>query len=139
MKLSEVLKKVLPLAEAIRDYWDRELPKRHPDYPLENPGEESGPPPPEEQELRDFLASLPGEMVYKVATVASLWRAGPDLSRLGEEYQALEEMFEYPEMMISYLVETGALADQLIDALAELKKRKINVDKLNFAPAKARK
>ena len=49
MKLSETVKEVIALAEVIRNYWDTELPKRHPDYPFVHPGEDSGPPPPEEE------------------------------------------------------------------------------------------
>ena len=33
MKFSETLDTVIALAETIRDYWNVELPKRHPDYP----------------------------------------------------------------------------------------------------------
>ena len=33
MKFSETLDAVIALAETIRDYWNVELPKRHPDYP----------------------------------------------------------------------------------------------------------
>ncbi len=52
MKLSETVSEVIALAEAIRNYWDAELPKRHPDYPFVHPGEDDGPPPPEEQKLK---------------------------------------------------------------------------------------
>ena len=40
MKLSDTIKKVIPLAEAIHDYWEIELPKRYRDYPFVHEGEE---------------------------------------------------------------------------------------------------
>ena len=67
MKLSETVNEVIALAEAIRTYWDAELPKRHPDYPWVHPGEDDGPPPPEQKKLEDLLASLPEDVVYKLA------------------------------------------------------------------------
>ena len=72
MKLSETVSEVIALAEAIRNYWDAELPKRHPDYPFVHPGEDDGPPPPEEQKLKDLLASLPEDVIYKLALITSL-------------------------------------------------------------------
>jgi hypothetical protein len=42
MKLSETARDVIALADAIRDYWAAELPKRHPNYPLVNPGKTLG-------------------------------------------------------------------------------------------------
>src|SRR5438094_974080 len=62
MKLSEVAEQVIRLGRAANDYWETELPKRHPDYPLVRPGEDSGPPPPEEAELRTLLNKLPEDM-----------------------------------------------------------------------------
>jgi len=55
MKLSETANEVIAFAEAVRNYWDTELPKRHPDYPFVHPGEDSGPPPPEEKKLQEAL------------------------------------------------------------------------------------
>ena len=42
MQLSKVAQEALRKAEAIRNYWDAELPRRHPDYPLVNPGKTPG-------------------------------------------------------------------------------------------------
>jgi len=67
MKLSQAAEKVISLATAIQEYWDRELPKRYANYPLVAPGEDSGPPPPEEAELREFLESLPTDDLHKLA------------------------------------------------------------------------
>ena len=66
MKLSEAVKKVIRLAKVIREYWETELPKRHLDYPVLNPGEQPLPPPPEEKELNKLFASLPEDLVYQI-------------------------------------------------------------------------
>ena len=74
MNLSESANKVIRLASRVRDYYAAELPKRHPHYPLVGPDEESAPPPPEETELRDFLASLPDETIYQLTLLMYLGR-----------------------------------------------------------------
>jgi hypothetical protein len=63
MKLAETTEEVIALAQAVRDYWNAELPRRHPNYPIINPGEDSGPPPPEEKKLRNLLARLPEDVI----------------------------------------------------------------------------
>jgi hypothetical protein len=74
MKLSETAARMVELATAIRDYWSTELPKRHLHYPIVSPGEDSGPSPPEEAELRDFLAGLSEEKIYKLLLLLYLGR-----------------------------------------------------------------
>jgi hypothetical protein len=64
MSLSEAANRVIDLAGKIRDYYATELPKRHPNYPLVGPDDETAPPPPEEKELRDFLETLSEDMIY---------------------------------------------------------------------------
>ena len=66
MKLSEAAERVIGLAKVIREYWETELPKRHPGYPVMNPGEQPLPPPPEEKKLAKLFASLPEDMVYQI-------------------------------------------------------------------------
>ena len=41
MKLSELVRQVIRLGDASRAYWDRELPKHHPHYPVIRAGEDS--------------------------------------------------------------------------------------------------
>ena len=43
MRLSEVVREVIRLGDASRAYWDRELPKHHPHYPVIRAGEDSAP------------------------------------------------------------------------------------------------
>ena len=66
MNLSEATNRVIDLADKVREYYDRELPKWHPNYPVAYPDEKDPPPPPEEKELRDFLVSLPEDMIHQL-------------------------------------------------------------------------
>jgi hypothetical protein len=139
MKLSTAANKVIKLAEAIQRYWERELPKRHPNYPFVNPGEEDGPPPPEEKKLRDLLASLPEEIVYKLALIAHLGPGALDTTDLEGRYEALRERYDTPADAAFRLMTMRPLADYLADGLAELKKHRIDVDKINVTIARIRK
>src|SRR6266498_2659703 len=132
MKLSETAKEVIALAEAIRNYWDTELPKRHPDYPLVHPGEDSGPPPPEAKKLRDLLASLPEDAIYQLALIMHLGRGDFGTEDLAGHYEALKRTFRKPDWAASQMMEKAPLADYLADGLAELKKSGIDVDRLTF-------
>ncbi len=134
MKLSEAAKEVIVLAEAIRTYWDTELPKRHPHYPFIHLGEDSGPPPPEEQKLKDLLASLPEDAIYKLALIMYLGRGDFGTDDLAGRYQALRETFGNPRWAASQMMGKTPLADYLTDGLAELRKAGIDMDQLSFAP-----
>jgi hypothetical protein len=139
MKLSAAARQVIGLADAIRTYWATELPKRHPDYPLVHRGEESGPPPAEEKKLRQLLAKLPADTVYKLLLIMSLGRGDFGTTDLGTRYEELKERFEKPEQAGARMVEKPALADYLTDGLDELKKNDIDVDTLLSTPARSRK
>ena len=132
MKFSETLDTVIALAETIRDYWNIELPKRHPDYPWVHPGEDSGSPPPEEKILTEFLLGLPEEDIYKIALVLSVgrWQFGTD--DLASHYEEMKERFGNPDEAVALLVSKASLADCLEAGLAELKKDRIDVDQPSF-------
>ena len=130
MKLSEVIEKVITLSGSIRDYWEEELPKRHPDYPIVRPGDEDGPPPPEEAKLRELLAGLPEEQLYQLGLVMYVGRWAIDAKnsatacdevkgRLGDRDEAIERLATYVP-----------LGDTLEDGLDELRKNFVNVDDL---------
>ncbi|MCI0379917.1 MAG: DUF3775 domain-containing protein [Gemmataceae bacterium] len=130
MKLSETAQKVIALAEAIRKYWETELPKRHRDYPLIRAGEDSGPPPPEEKKLKNLLEKLPNNDIYKLALIMFLGRGDFGTDELPAKYKALTETFGKPEQAASRLIAKGALADYLNDGLVQLKKNAIDIDDL---------
>jgi hypothetical protein len=138
MKLSEAVKQAIDLATRIWQYWEVELPKRHPNYPLVNPGEDDGPPPPEEKQLRQFLAGLPEDMVYKLASLMYLGRSDFSVDGLTDCYEELKR-FGKPEWVVDQMMGKPALADYLSQGLEELKQNKINVDNLPLKRSKSRK
>jgi Protein of unknown function (DUF3775) len=135
MKLSEAAKKAIQLADACRSYWDRELPKRHPHYPLIRADEDSGPAPPEQQQLESLLRSLPEEQVYALLLPMYIGRGDFGTSHLEESYNALKDTFEKPEFAISQMTGKGVLGEYLSDGLEELQRHKIDVDGIRFPTA----
>ena len=134
MKLSETTKEVIALAEAIRDYWDTELPKRHPDYPFVHPGEDSGPPPPEEAKLKELLARQSEDVIYKLAMIMSLGQGYYGTDDLADRFQEMKDKYGTPDWAITMMMGHAALADYLKDGLDELNKNGIDVDHLTFMP-----
>ena len=124
------MRDVIKLAEAIRDYWDAELPKRHPRYPIVRGGEDSGPPPPEKAALRTLLYSLPEEMIYGLVTIMCIGRGDFGTEDLNQSLHAVKDTFEEPEYAIAQMMEYVPLAEYLSDGMAKLKKNKINVDRM---------
>src|SRR5208283_1381136 len=113
MKFSETATEVIALATAIRNYWDTELPKRHPNYPVVSPGEDSGPPPPEQQTLRNLLASLPEDDIYKLALLMYLGRGDFGAEDLAGHYETLKKRFATPDWAVAQLLGKAPLADYL--------------------------
>jgi Protein of unknown function (DUF3775) len=139
VKLSEVADEVIRLARATREYWDAELPKRHPDYPVVHPGEDSGPPPPQEAELRTLLQTLPEDVVYKLLLLTHIGQGDFDWRDLPGDFGRLKQTFAEPARVVELLLATVPLADYLADGLATLRESKIDPDKLSFKPARQRK
>jgi len=139
MNLSDAANRVIELARKVRDYYASELPKWHPNYPLVGLDEESAPPPPEERELRDFLATLSDDMIYQLILVMYLGRGDFGTDDLAGYYEALKGTFGGPEHAVSQMMDKAPLADYLSDGLEELRKHKINVDKMPLKKVKVRK
>jgi hypothetical protein len=135
MKLTQVTENVIKLASAIRDYWNAELPKRHPAYPIIQLGEDSGPSPPEEQQLMDLLSNLSAEEIYDLLLVMYLGRGDFGTSDLAANYRLISERFPTRERAISQLRGKAPLADYLTDGMAELKRNQIDLDQLKLVPA----
>ncbi len=137
MSLSTTSQEVVSLARAIRNYWDAELPKRHPDYPIVHSGEDSGPPPPEEKQLQALLMDLPEDTLYKLALIMYLGRGDFRAEDLPRQFEYLKNTFTKPEWVISQMIEKASLADYLTDGLAELKRHEIDLDHLTLTPVSA--
>jgi hypothetical protein len=130
MKLSEAAQRVITLARKVRRYYDTELPKWYPDYPVVSPAEEGPPPPKEERELRNFLRSLPSETIYRLLLVMHLGRGDFGTDDLPGSYEALKQTFGKPEWAASQMMQKAPLAEYLSDGLSELKRQRIPVDDL---------
>jgi hypothetical protein len=131
MDFSKVVEEVISLSEEIQAYWDTELPKRHRDYPIVHPGEDSGPPPPAEKRLRDLLASLPNDAIYTLALIMYVGRGDFGTDDLARHYKEVKKMFGGSATTASRrMMEKASLAYYLRDGLAELKKSGIDVHHL---------
>jgi len=139
VKLSEAAATVIALARAIRAYWEAELPMRHPDYPVMHTDEDSGPPPPGNAKLKQFLAGLPADMVYQLLLVMSLGRGDFGTADLAEHFEQIKTTFGKPEWAILQMMDKAPLADYLIDGLDKLNRSRINADKLFSKASNMRK
>jgi hypothetical protein len=144
MNLSEAAKRVIELGRKVRAYYETELPKRFPNYPLVNPGDDPDapdvPPPPEEIQLQDFLATLSENMIYQLILLIYLGRGDFSSGDLAGYYAALKGTVGDREQVADYIMTFKAtVADNLEDGLEELRKHKINVDKMQLQKIKARK
>jgi hypothetical protein len=129
MPFSDTVKRVIDLANAVRDYWDTELPKRYPTYPLVPAGADDGLPPPEEKELETLLRSLPPADVYKLMSLMYLGRE--DFNAHGWEPMSreLRQTFPDPDRAIQQMMAKGPLGEYLADGLAQLTAHGTDVDK----------
>jgi hypothetical protein len=130
MKLSEAAERVITLARKVRGYYNAELPKWYPDYPVISPAQEGPPPPKEERELRNFLRSLPSETIYRLILVTYLGRRDFGVDDLPSSYEAVKQTFGKPEWAASQMMEKAPLAEYLSDGLLELERHQIPVDDL---------
>ncbi len=136
MTLSNTANEVIRLAERIREYWDVELPKRHPNYPIIDASEDSGPPPPEEAQLRKLLDGLPADTIYELILLMYLGRGDIDTRDLAGDLQQMRDTFPKPAHAISQMVGKVPLGEYLSDGLERLRNDGIDVDDLHAHPAK---
>jgi hypothetical protein len=133
MKLSEVVREVIRLGDASRAYWDRELPKHHPHYPMILAGENSAPPPPEDAQIQALLKSLPEDQVYALILLTYVGRGDFSADHLMPAYQTTKEILPSRDLAIAQITGQKTLAEYLTDAMEELQKRHIDLDRLKFA------
>lgn len=142
MKLSEATDRVVKLARKVREYYDTELPKRHLNYPLVGPDEETAPPPPEEAELSDFLATLPEELIYQLCLIEYVGRGEFSTDDLAGAYERLKDLIgvgDAADAASWLMMNQVILAGELSDGLEALRRHKINVDKLPLKKVKVPK
>jgi hypothetical protein len=132
MKLSEAVREVIRLGEASRAYWDRELPKHHPYYPIIRPGEDSAPPPPEDAQIQALLKGLPEDQLYALILLTYVGRGDFSANDLLSAYQAIKEILPSRDLAIAQVTGNKTIAEYLTDALEEIQKRHIDLDSLQF-------
>ena len=137
--LSGAAQRVIDLARKVRIYYEAELPKRHPDYPLIHEDEQETPPPPEQRELKDFLETLSDDTIYQLLLIMHLGRRDFGTDDLAASYDALKQTFKRPENAVSQMLGKAPLGDYLADGIEELRNQKINIDKLRLTKVKVRK
>jgi Protein of unknown function (DUF3775) len=133
MKLSEAVREVIRLGDVSRAYWDRELPKHHPHYPLIRAEEHSAPPPPEDAQIQSLLWSLPEDQLYAVILLTYVGRGDFSADDLLPAYQTMKETFPTKDLAIAQMTGNTSLAEYLTDAMEEVQKRHIDLDNLKFA------
>ncbi len=132
MKFSEVVKRVIDLATPINEYWERELRKRHPKYPLVDPAVPDPPPPPQEEELRQFLRSLPAEEVHKLVEIYHLGRGDFNAADFPGAVRRGAKSGPVPDHLIEEMA-SGSLNEFFVNGVHELRLAGVDVD----APAPA--
>jgi hypothetical protein len=140
MTLSRAVQKVIDLAGAVRDYYETELQKRYPNYPLVDENAESVPPPPAEKELRAFLESLSIDILYQLYVIMNLGLGEFGASDVGKSYEELKDRIGDAEHAVAEMMHYKApLADRLTDGLEELRRHNIDVSRMPLRKAKVRK
>jgi hypothetical protein len=129
-KLSQAAKRTITLARKIRAYYEEELPKWHPHYPVISASEEGPPAPPEEKTLAQFLDALPPELLYQLILVMYVGRGDFGTEDLADSYAALKQSFAEPKWVASQMMDKAPLADYLSDGLEQLQEHGLDVDNL---------
>lgn len=130
MKLTKIVDDVIRLGDASRDYWEGELRKHHPDYPIVHEGEFEVPPSPEDALIQQLLAGLTDEQLYLVLWLAYVGRGDYRSDDLSGGYHDLKATFPQRDVAIAQLASNKFLAEYLKDAIDDLQRHKIEVDRL---------
>jgi hypothetical protein len=101
------------------------------------PGEDSGPPPPEDAQIQALLKSLPEDQLYTLLLLMYVGRGDFRSDDLMAANQTLKETFSSKDLAIAEMTEQSALAEYLTDAMEGIQKRHIDPDSLKFASTAA--
>jgi hypothetical protein len=100
-------------------------------------GEDSGPPPPEDAQIEALLKSLPEDQLYAVILLMYVGRGDFSADQMLPAYQTMKETFPSRDLAIAQMIGKRALAEYLTDAMEEIEKRHIDLDRLKFTSAVA--
>jgi hypothetical protein len=132
MKRTELVKELIRLGDGSRAYWDRELPKRHPKWPMVQSGEESGPPPPEEAEIQRLLNTLPENDLLLLCLLMYVGRGDFDVDHLRQAFRSVRNRYPNRESAIDQILGKRALSEYLTDAWDEVTRHHIDIDSPSF-------
>jgi hypothetical protein len=132
MTRTEAIQELIRLGELSRAYWNTELHRRHPKYPIIQHGEDSGPPPPEDKQIHDLLNALPERDLYILLTLMYLGRGDFDLDHLALGYRKMKDAFPKRELAIDQMTGRTVLSEYLMDALEEIRQGHIDLDSQSF-------
>ena len=133
MKLSRVVGELIRLGDASHAYWDHELPKHHPHYPVVRAGEASVPPPPEDARFKRCSAALRTISSTPSHSLRTWARATFSADHLQTAFQTMKETLPNKELAIAQIMAEKSLAEYLTDAMEEIRNREIDLDHLEFA------
>ncbi len=128
MPTIDALNRIIELANAIQSYWDRELPKAHPDYPLVKEGETSPPEPTQQKALQAFVNSLPEVQLHKALLAVRVGRGDISPDNIIDGYAQLKREFPNKDSAVGRILDTTALGDYLSDGVERLKRESVDID-----------
>ena len=123
MTLAETVDKVIALAREVCEYYERELPNWHPDYPLVHPDEGEPPAPPAEGELRQLLEGSSERVIARLLSIMHLGQKRFDVDEMVGDQPASPAGEQWREQAVALLLSNASLGDHLADGLEELSRR----------------
>ncbi|WP_459557282.1 hypothetical protein [Lacunimicrobium album] len=130
MKLSDELKDVISLSKATQEYYERELPKYHRNYPIVDMTEASPPVPKESKTLQEKLEKLGIKSVVEMLYIMYLGRGDFDVASLRDDLDSLDKNFTDKKRAIEQMTSKAPLSDYLEDGSEVLKENNIDLDKI---------
>jgi hypothetical protein len=130
MKLSEVIHELRQLGQARTHYWETELPKIYPRYPLIYPGEPEEVPGPDEIRMRQFAQSLPIDVLNMLEVLVDLMWRKIEPADIGSRFREYQQRYTDHSYAVNRLMRHGMLELDLEDSLEILADHGIDVDSL---------
>ena len=131
MPFTDMLRRVIELSTAIREYWETELPKRHPNYPIVGTeGDDDGPPPPESADLQSLFQTLGVAEVSSLLAIIDLGRKRWKPAELTDRARTFAAKMSDTEPWISRLMDDYSLAENLQNGLDLLSRKGVDIDTL---------
>jgi hypothetical protein len=135
VSFTEAVAEIIRLADARRNFWNTELPKHYPAYPVISFGDPHPPSPPEDVELRRMFSGLEPEIIYKLVLTMYLGRGDFGARNLERHYADMKTTFPEARIAASQMAGKVPLGDYLRDGLERLNRAGIDLDHASLEPA----